>query len=102
MKLARVMMIDAKAPAYLWPFAIETAVYTVVRLIPEGKTKSPLQSYREMLNLPNPLPSTKHLRVWFSEPLHIYGIKHLIRSCEDYGSNLLSMIRASICEKMAL
>jgi hypothetical protein len=42
MKLARVMMIDAKAPAYLWPFTIETAVYMVVRLIPKGKTKSPL------------------------------------------------------------
>jgi hypothetical protein len=41
MKLTRVMMIDTKAPAYLWLFAIETAVYTVVRLIPKEKTKSP-------------------------------------------------------------
>jgi hypothetical protein len=72
MKLARVIIINAKAPAYLWPFTIETMVYIVVRLIPKGKTKSPLQYYCEVLKIPNPLPSIKHLQVWFCKAyMHI-------------------------------
>jgi len=63
-EIARVMMIDAALPLYLWPFAIETAVYIVNRLIKEGDKKSPLQKYRELLNLPNQIPNLDFIRIW--------------------------------------
>ena len=37
---ARAMIIDAWLPAYLWPFAIDTAAYTVKRIVSPGETKS--------------------------------------------------------------
>ena len=46
---ARAMIIDAWLPAYLWPFAIDTAAYTVKRIVIPGETKSALQKYREDL-----------------------------------------------------
>jgi hypothetical protein len=61
---ARVLMIDSGLPTYLWPFAVETAVYTIVRLIREDETTSPLQQWRELLNLPNAETTLKHVKVW--------------------------------------
>lgn len=61
---ARVMMIEAGLPHYLWPFAVETAVYIISRLIQKDATCSPIQAYQEELKLPNPAPSLKHIKVW--------------------------------------
>jgi hypothetical protein len=63
-QMARTMLIDSGLPNELWPYAIDTAVYLLNRLIPIGQTKSPLQQWREALTLPNPVPSLKHVRIW--------------------------------------
>jgi hypothetical protein len=63
-EVARVMMIDAGLPLYLWPFAVETVVYIVNRLVTGTEKKSPLQKYRELLNLPNSIPNLDFIRVW--------------------------------------
>ncbi|EED11570.1 hypothetical protein TSTA_008660 [Talaromyces stipitatus ATCC 10500] len=63
-QIARVMMIDAGLPEYLWPFAVETACYTVARLVKPGQEKAPIQQWREELGFPNPIPHLEHLRVW--------------------------------------
>jgi len=63
---ARAMIIDAGLPTYLWPFAIDTAVYTVKRIVSPGETKSSLQKYREDLgwNESQAKTSIKHLQIW--------------------------------------
>src|SRR6202161_2620864 len=63
---ARAMIIDAGLPAYLWPFAIDTAVYTVKRIVSPGETKSALQKYREDLGWSESQAKTtiKHLQIW--------------------------------------
>jgi hypothetical protein len=63
-QIARVMMIDAGLPEYLWPFAIETACYIVARLVKPNQEKVPIQQWREGLGIPNPVPNLEHLRVW--------------------------------------
>jgi Reverse transcriptase (RNA-dependent DNA polymerase) len=61
---ARAMIIDSGLPAFLWPYAIDTAVYVIVRLINPGETKSPLQGYREDLGYApdEATTSTDHLQ----------------------------------------
>lgn len=61
---SRAMIIDAGLPAKLWPFALDAAVYTVVRIVNRNEIKSPLQAYREDLGLSNPETSIKHLQIW--------------------------------------
>ncbi|OQD78931.1 hypothetical protein PENANT_c071G04033 [Penicillium antarcticum] len=64
--IARVMMIDAKLPEKLWPYAVETAIYTINRLANPKSGKSPIQVWREMLGIENAKPSLTHLRPWGS------------------------------------
>ena len=62
--IQRTMIIDAKLPESLWPHAVQTAIYTVNRLV-NPKTKiSPLTHWRTSLNIEDPSPSLKHLRPW--------------------------------------
>jgi hypothetical protein len=61
---ARAMILDAKLPAKLWPYAIDTAAYTIKRILNIGETKSPLERYREDLRLTNTKASPKHLQIW--------------------------------------
>jgi hypothetical protein len=63
---ARAMIIDSELPPTLWPFAIDTAAYTIKRIVNPGEKKSPLQAYREDLGHPEVKASisTKHLQIW--------------------------------------
>lgn len=63
-QIARVMMIDAGLPEYLWPFAIETACYIVARLVKPKQERAPIQQWHEEFRIPNPVPNLEHLRVW--------------------------------------
>jgi hypothetical protein len=40
--IVRVMILDAKLPEKLWPYAIETAIYTINRLADPKSGKSPI------------------------------------------------------------
>ena len=64
---SRALILDARLPPELWPFAIETSVYVINRMISSSNTKSSLQLWREELNLPNPTTSLHHIRVWGSK-----------------------------------
>src|SRR6266850_6864575 len=55
-------MIDSKLPAYLWPCAIDTAVYTIDRLVKPGQTKPPIQQWREHLGLPHKVFDLKNAK----------------------------------------
>jgi len=61
-RIARVMMIDASAPAYLWPEALQTAAYITNRLRKPGSDQSLLEKWRYNLGI-RELPTTlSHLR----------------------------------------
>jgi hypothetical protein len=64
MQTARVMVIDSGLPAYLWPLAVETAIYVINRLVRDGETQSPLKQWRDILGLPNADTSLRHVKVW--------------------------------------
>ncbi|OQD64944.1 hypothetical protein PENDEC_c109G01477, partial [Penicillium decumbens] len=65
MRTARVMMIDAGAPAYLWPEALQTAAYINNRLRKPGSDQSLLEKWRHDLGM-RELPTTlSHLRAWY-------------------------------------
>ncbi|OXV08824.1 hypothetical protein Egran_03413 [Elaphomyces granulatus] len=86
---ARTMMIDAGLPAHLWPFAIDTAIYIINRLVKEGFEKSPLQLWRDELRLANDVPSLSHLKVWGAKAyIHIPS--------EDRVKSLKMLPRAKI------
>lgn len=60
--IQRTMIIDAKMPEEMWPYATDTAIYIYNRLV-NPKTKiSPLTHWRQELEIANPEPSLKHLR----------------------------------------
>jgi hypothetical protein len=40
--IVRVMMLNARLPEKLWPYAVETAIYTINRLADPETGKSPL------------------------------------------------------------
>jgi hypothetical protein len=60
------MIIDTDMPEEMWPYATDSAIYIYNRLV-NPKTKiSPFTHWREELEIPNPEPSLKHLRLWGS------------------------------------
>ena len=63
---ARTMIIDAGLPEFLWPYAIETAAYTINRIVNPNETESPLQKFRKDLghDYSKALTSIKHLQIW--------------------------------------
>ena len=63
---ARTMIIDAGLPEFLWPYAIETAAYTINRIVNPNETESPLQKFRKDLGHDHSkaLTSIKHLQIW--------------------------------------
>ncbi|KAI2732949.1 hypothetical protein DTO013E5_10235 [Penicillium roqueforti] len=62
--IQRTMIIDTKLPEELWPYAVETAIYTINRLTNPKSQTSPLKHWRTELGIDNPDPSLKHLRPW--------------------------------------
>jgi GAG-pre-integrase domain len=62
--LSRAMIIDANLPSNLWPYATETAVSVVNRLIEDGETESPVQKWRKFFRIPNPEGTVDHYRIW--------------------------------------
>lgn len=60
-QIGLVMTIDAGLPTYLWPYALDTAVYIISRPVRQGQTKSPIQQWREALKPFNPKQSLQHL-----------------------------------------
>ncbi|KAI9036659.1 uncharacterized protein KD926_001613 [Aspergillus affinis] len=63
---ARAMRIAADLPAELWPFAVESAVHILNRLIRKGQSqmKSPTQLFREGLHLSGAETNLDHIRIW--------------------------------------
>jgi hypothetical protein len=61
---SRVMMIDAGLSPYLWPLAMEAAVYILNRLKTTNEEKPPAQIWREFFNLPHPNVTVQHIRIW--------------------------------------
>jgi hypothetical protein len=59
---ARTMIIDAKAPDYLWPEAVNTATYVLNRLRKPGDDKSPVERWREDLGIKGDIDSLAFLR----------------------------------------
>jgi hypothetical protein len=66
-EMARVMILDAALPEKLWPHAVDAAIYTINRLASPKTGKSPIQVWRENLNIINAKPSLTHLRPWGSK-----------------------------------
>jgi transposase InsO family protein len=66
-EMARVMILDAALPEKLWPQAVDAAIYTINRLANPKTGKSPIQVWRENLNIINAKPSLTHLRPWGSK-----------------------------------
>jgi hypothetical protein len=62
--LARAMIIDASLTANLWPYATETAVSIVNRLIEDGEAEPPVQKWRKFFKMPNPEGSIDYFCVW--------------------------------------
>lgn len=62
--IQRTLIIDAGVPDKLWPYALDTAVYTTNRLVKPETGCSPLTAWRKKLNIPNPEPSLTHLMPW--------------------------------------
>lgn len=65
MQTARTMLIDSGLPPYLWPFAVDSAVHILNRLVrTDMTTKPPAQLWHEDLDLLDKEVSLKHLRRW--------------------------------------
>jgi hypothetical protein len=61
------MMIDAGLPPYLWPLAVETAVYLLNRLKSPNQEKPLAQIWREFFKLPEPEVTLRHVRKFGSK-----------------------------------
>jgi hypothetical protein len=69
---AHIMIIDSGLPGEMWPHAADTATYIINCLTNPKTGKSPLQMWRDNMNINKPI-SLDHIRIWGSTAyVHIH------------------------------
>ena len=64
MQIARTLINDSTLPHFLWPYAVDTTVHVINRLLRPNRAEPPIRLWREGLGVTNPPNDLSHLRIW--------------------------------------